>query len=150
MKSSNTPFKNTLSGFSVIACVGLFCLGLAGFLFYDAWNVQGRPQQAVGTIVRINSGLGVKKGRGYAPEVTFTTADGRVVTFTNPVYSSEFRKKAGEIIPVYYSSEAPQGARVRMPVDSTAYLFIVIGGLLLFLGVWGNKKMKAGVEGFFG
>lgn len=143
--SSVTPFKNNSSGLSIVLLVGLSCIGLGGYLFYDAWNVQGRSQQAIGTIARVDSryASGSRGGQGYAPEVTFTTASDQIITFINPVYSTRFSQRAGETVIVHYSSDNPQDARIRMPADSFAFWSIIFGSFFFLLGIIGRRQMKA-------
>lgn len=123
--------------------VGLSSIGLGGYFFYAAWNVQGRPQRTTGTIVDVAARFTGNRGNlGYAPKVTFTTADHQLITFTNPVYSSGFRQKTGETITVYYSPDHPEQARVRMPVDSSAIWPILFGSLFFFLGIKSWQHVK--------
>lgn len=142
--SSGASYKNSSTGLFIVTFVGLACIVLGGYVFYDAWNVQGRSQQAIGTIVRVNSRYaGSRGGLGYAPEVTFTTADNQTTTFINPVYSGRFRQRIGETVTVYYSSDDPQNARIRMPVDSFAVWSMIFGSFFFFLGVIGWRQKRA-------
>lgn len=100
----------------------------------------GLDGRATGMIVATHGGMvysRTESSSSIAPEVTFTTNDGKTVTFINPVGSFRFKKVVGETVPVYYSTRNPENART--PMESSGEIWYIIFGAMFF---WSGVKVK--------
>jgi hypothetical protein len=83
-------------------------------------------------------------GDVFRPVVTFTTADGRQVTFTEPNGSNPPSNKVGDTVQVIYPADAPEKAQVNSflnfwfsPLALTAFgaFFLITGIAGLYSGI---------------
>lgn len=119
-------FKNNLPVSFIVMSVGGLCLAGSAYIFYQSGVFTSLDGRTTGTVVGI--------GSYGAPEVSFTTSDGRVVLFTNPIGEQRPSVSIGETVPVFYSTHNPQKARTPV-TPSGAFTAAFFGVLFMWLGL---------------
>lgn len=97
-----------------------------------------------GTIIGLQNGLlySRRMAARVKPEIVFTAKDGKRVTFTNPVSTTRFKARIGNVVSVYYSPQHPERARTPMPVE-WVFWPMLIGVMSVWFGVKSRKEMPS-------
>ncbi|NUR82971.1 MAG: DUF3592 domain-containing protein [Nonomuraea sp.] len=125
---------------AVFGGVGLILLTVCAFLTVSAVRFSSTAERATGEVIGLQQRQSCSSGNSrrqctdvWAPRVTFTTGDGRRVTFTDGMASSPPSYAVGEQVEVAYTG--PGDARIA-GFWHQAFAPLITGGLgVVFAGV---------------
>ena len=106
---------------------------VAGLYVHRSYSPYPDGLTATGTITEIESGPNRKGTLMYTAVYTFTTADGRQVSFRDPASSSS-KPDRGAAVDVSYQAAEPELARRVPGFDRFGWLIILMGALLAAFG----------------
>ena len=120
-------------GSLVIVAVGVTFF-VAGLFVHRSYSPYADGTSTTGTITDVRSGRGDDGKTMYTAVYTFTTADGREVSFEDPASSSN-RPALGARVDVSYQPASPELARRIPGFDWFGWLVIAMGALVMVLGL---------------
>lgn len=136
--------------------VALVVLGVGTMLLAKAWQhwqqsneLLAGSETAQGTIERMapfmTSKVGSSSSLVWFPVVTFTTAQGKQVTFQSQVSRRADHYKAGDPVIVLYPPERPQEAVIGgfSALWSLVLILGAGGSLIVLLGAWFLRRALA-------
>lgn len=103
----------TLALGTVALLGGLSLFALALFLYLRRLGFLRRAREAPGVVVSLERRLGGERGTLIYPVVEFTTAEGEVREFENPVGQNPPAYQEGQRVRVLYDPGRPEGAVIR-------------------------------------
>jgi hypothetical protein len=120
---------------AIFSGVGLVMLSVSGFLFYQETHFLADAQVGQGTVIDLQRSESSKGGATYYPVVSYTTRDGKVVTFSSGVSTNPPSYEVGESVEVYYDPQNPNGAEIK-GFFSQWFVVLIFGGLgLIFTSI---------------
>lgn len=135
-------------GLGLLAGAGLAVQSTQSFLA-DAVSAPGTVQ---GLVARTSTDSDGHRSTTYAPEVRFTTAEGRDITFVSATSSSPPDHQVGDAVEVLYRPQDPAGARIHdwfslwgLPtiLGGMGTVFTVVGGGLAVATLRGRRTATA-------
>ena len=139
-----------IGGFFVLL-IGLGMAWGAYALWANARAFRAQAAQAEGTVVDLISNRDSDGDITYKPEVEFTTAEGRTLSFTGGTASNPPSYDRGEKVKVYYSAANPEDARLDgfmeqwfgpLILGVFALVFTLLGWFLFYGGIR-NRRVRA-------
>ncbi|GAA2529318.1 DUF3592 domain-containing protein [Winogradskya humida] len=131
----DTPGRKRAGLFGSLAILAIGLIFVAAGWF---WHSQHVPfpggGTATGTITGAERSRNNDNHTMYAKVYTFTTAEGREVTVTEPETSST-RPERGKQVTVSYRPNDPEAARIVPEHDWLPYAIIAIGALVAVIGL---------------
>lgn len=121
----------------IFLLIGLFLLGIAGYMYASQAVFIKSSTSAQGTIIKNQRRMSVDSdGYVYAPVVAFTTVDGRTQEFESNVRSDPPAHRVGDTVKVDYDPQDLSNAQIEDPFE--LYLGVaIVGGIGLIFTIVG-------------
>ena len=128
-------FKSFMGAPLFVILFGLIFFGIGFGLTYQQYNLRQNGLRAQGQVVSLSEGCD-DEGCSYSPVVRFTTQDGQTITYTSTFSSNPPAYNVGEEVTLFYKPDNPYKALIKGEGGVLRWIFTVIGGGVVALGLY--------------